>query len=232
MVPIVIAVDGYAATGKSTTAKFVAEKLGYTFIDTGAMYRGVTLYMLENHVPLDGDLPIFKKALDKVNLDFRLNPETGRRDLYLNGVNVEAKIREMDVSGSVSEVAAISVVRRRLVAIQQEMGKRGGVVMDGRDIGTVVFPDAELKIFLTADLEVRIQRRIVQLLKKNKPAKEADVRENLIHRDYIDSTRSDSPLRMADDAVELDTTNLSIPEQVEVVVGMAQKLLVKELSGT
>ena len=232
MVPIVIAVDGYAATGKSTTARLVADKLGYTFIDTGAMYRAVTLYMVENGVSLNPDLPVFTSALEAISLDFRYNPETQRRDMCLNGRNVEQEIREMDVNAQVSEVAAISEVRRRLVAIQQEMGSKGGVVMDGRDIGTVVFPNAELKVFLTASLEVRIERRMAQLEKKGKRAVQEEVRDNLIHRDYIDSTRKDSPLRMAEDAVEIDTTHLAIPEQVDLVVQYAQKLLARELSGS
>lgn len=225
MKPIVIAVDGFAATGKSTTARKVAERLGYTFIDTGAMYRAVTLYLQREGIQINAENPELEAALSRIFLDFRLNPETGRRDMFLNGENVETDIRSLEVSAQVSEVAAISSIRRRLVAMQQEMGQQGGVVMDGRDIGTVVFPQAELKIFLTAQMEVRVQRRMSELTRKGKPADPDEVRSNLQHRDHIDSTRADSPLKKAEDAVEIDTTELSIPAQVDIVVEMARKIL-------
>lgn len=227
MRPIVIAVDGYAATGKSTTAKLVAEKLGYTFIDTGAMYRAVTLYLVEHKVPMVSGHPELAKALENIHLDFRSNSAKGRRDIYLNGHNVEQAIRNMDVSGKVSVVAKLSEVRRKLVAIQHAMGEKGGIVMDGRDIGTVVFPNADLKIFLTASLEVRIERRIREMEKKGKGFNPDEIRDNLIDRDYIDSTRKDSPLRMAEDAIEIDTTHTTVVEQVEIVARLARKLIEK-----
>lgn len=224
--PIIIAVDGYSATGKSTTAKRVAEALGYTFIDTGAMYRAVALYFLENNVDFHQETPELVAALNKIQLSFVLNPETGRRDMHLNGRNVEHEIREMRISDIVSEVSTLSEVRRRLVALQQDMGRNGGVVMDGRDIGTVVFPQAELKLFLTASMDVRVQRRLAEIAKKGGEKIDAEtVRNNLAHRDNIDSTREDSPLKMADDAIEIDTSNLTIPQQTEIVVRMAKKIM-------
>ena len=223
--PITIAVDGFSATGKSTTAKAVAARLGYLFIDSGAMYRAVALYCLEHGIAIEAGNPELEAALSKMTIDFRLNPETGNRDLFLNGQNVEQEIRSLRVSDVVSEVSAISSVRRLLVAQQREMGKAGGVVMDGRDIGTVVFPFAELKLFLTASMEVRVQRRMSELTRKGKPATAEEVRANIAHRDHIDSSREDSPLKKAEDAVEIDTTNHTIPSQVEIVVGMAQKVM-------
>lgn len=226
MKSITIAVDGYSATGKSTTAKRVAERLGYTFIDTGAMYRAVTLYFLEHDIDFQHETPALLAALDQIQLAFVLNPDTGRRDMYLNGRNVEQDIREMRISAVVSEVSTISPVRRRLVALQQAMGKGGAVVMDGRDIGTVVFPHAELKLFLTASTEVRVQRRLAEIAKKGGEPIDADaVRENLAHRDRIDSTREDSPLRKAADAIEIDTSKTTVAEQTEIVVQMALALI-------
>jgi CMP/dCMP kinase len=221
--PITIAVDGCSATGKSTTAKAVAARLGYIFIDSGAMYRAVALYCLSHGIAIEPHNPILEAALDDIKLDFILNPETGRRDMYLNGENVEQEIRSLRVSDVVSEIAAISSIRRKLVAMQREMGDRGGVVMDGRDIGTVVFPKAELKIYLTASMEVRVVRRMNELTRKGKPATADEVRQNIVHRDHIDSTRDDSPLRKADDAFEIDTTHHSIDSQVAIVVAMAQE---------
>jgi cytidylate kinase len=223
--PITIAVDGCSATGKSTTAKAVAARLGYVFIDSGAMYRAVALYCLENGIRIAADNPALEAALDRIQLDFKLNHETGRRDMYLNGENVEQEIRSLRVSEVVSEIAAISSIRRKLVAMQREMGRQGGVVMDGRDIGTVVFPQAELKIFLTASMEVRVVRRMNELARKGKPATADEVRENIMHRDRVDSTREDSPLRKADDAFEIDTTHHSIDSQVAIVVEMAHDII-------
>jgi CMP/dCMP kinase len=222
---ITIAVDGCSATGKSTTAKAVAARLGYVFIDSGAMYRAVALYCLSHNVRIVPDNPILEAALDQMRIEFRLNEETGRRDMYLDGENVEQEIRTLRVSEVVSEIAAISSIRRKLVAMQRAMGAHGGVVMDGRDIGTVVFPNAELKIFLTASMDVRVMRRMSELTRKGKPATEEAVRENIVHRDHIDSTRDDSPLRKASDAFEIDTTHHSIDSQVAIVVAMAQKLI-------
>jgi cytidylate kinase len=225
--PITIAVDGCSATGKSTTAKAVAARLGYLFIDSGAMYRAVALYFLENGIEIKAENPVLQASLDKINIDFRLNPETGHRDLFLNGVNVEQEIRSLRVSDVVSEVAAISSIRKKLVAMQKEMGEKGGVVMDGRDIGTVVFPNAELKIYLTASMDVRVFRRVSELTRKGKPCTPEEVRENIMHRDHIDSKREDSPLRKADDAFEIDTTSHSIESQVNIVVNMANEIMQK-----
>lgn len=189
------------------------------------MYRGVALYCLDHGIEIRPENPVLEAALEKMVLDFRLNPETGRRDMYLDGVNVEQEIRSLRVSEVVSEIAAISSIRRKLVAMQREMGKNGGVVMDGRDIGTVVFPQAELKIFLTAEMDVRVTRRMNELTRKGKPATAEAVRENIMHRDRIDSTREDSPLRKADDAFEIDTTHHSIESQVAIVVAMALEII-------
>lgn len=191
------------------------------------MYRAVALYFLEHGIEIVADNPALEASLSKIDIDFRLDPETGHRDLYLNGVNVEQEIRSLRVSEVVSEVAAISSIRRKLVAMQKEMGKNGGVVMDGRDIGTVVFPNAELKIFLTASMEVRVFRRMNELTRKGKPCTADEVRENIMHRDHIDSTRDDSPLRKAADAYEIDTTAHSIESQVSIVVNMAQEIMQK-----
>jgi len=220
----VIAVDGYAATGKSTTAKLVADQLGYTFIDTGAMYRAVTYYMQQRGIEIHAENPAFQAALPEIVIDFRPDPESGDLVLFLNGKNVDMPIRSMEVNAQVSEVAAISEVRRRLVALQREMGQERGVVMDGRDIGTVVFPNADLKFFLVADMEVRVIRRIAQLAKKGKLAHPDEVRENLSHRDHIDSSREDSPLRKAADAIEIDTSELTIPAQTSLIVKMVHEL--------
>jgi cytidylate kinase len=227
--PIIIAVDGYSATGKSTTAKRVADILGYTFIDTGAMYRAVTLYLLENGVDFHRESPELLQALECIHLKFVMNSNTGKRDIFLNDRNVEQAIREMRVSAVVSEVSTLSSVRRRLVALQQQMGKEGGIVMDGRDIGTVVFPNAELKVFLTAKMDTRVKRRLAEIAKSGgKTEEESAVRQNLQHRDHIDSTRADSPLRKAQDAIEIDTSNLTIPEQTELVVTMARQILERQ----
>lgn len=225
MKPITIAFDGCSATGKSTTAKAVAARLGYIFIDTGAMYRAVALYCLENKIEIAAENPNLEAALENIDIEFRLNPATKHRDMFLNGKNVELEIRTLRVSEVVSEIATISSIRKKLVAMQKEMGKKGGVVMDGRDIGTVVFPQAELKIFLTAGMDVRVERRMRELARKGKPATAEEVRNNINHRDHIDSTREDSPLKKADDAIEIDTTSHSIESQTEIVVEMAEKII-------
>lgn len=215
MKKIVIAIDGHSSSGKSTMAKDLAKEIGYTYIDTGAMYRAVTLYSLQ-HGFFDGDKikeDELESVIDNIDITFRFNPTTGRADTYLNGVNVEQEIRGMEVSNHVSPVAALGFVRRALVAKQQEMGKAKGIVMDGRDIGTVVFPDAELKLFVTASPEVRAQRRVDELVAKGMPASYDEVLENVKRRDHIDSTRAESPLRQADDALVLDNSNMSIEEQ-------------------
>lgn len=222
---IIIAIDGYAACGKSTTAKEVARRLAYVFIDSGAMYRAVTLFFLENDVKIEEGHTDVKAALEQIELEFRLNPNSGRPDMYLNGENVEQDIREMRISSQVSAVAALPSVRHALVAQQQRMGLKKGIVMDGRDIGTVVFPEAELKIFMTASIERRIQRRRDEMRAKGLNPTDVEIRHNLEERDRIDSTRKESPLRRAEDALLLDNTDLSIDEQVNFVVKKAEEII-------
>lgn len=221
MKKIIIAIDGHSSCGKSTLAKALAQKLHYAYGDSGAMYRAVTLYCIDNSVDYNDSAQI-EKALDAIEIHFeRIN---GQNCTFLNGKNVELAIREMRVSQQVSEVAAISKVRRAMVAKQQGMGQRKGIVMDGRDIGTVVFPHAELKIFLTADVDVRSSRRHLELAEKGIEADWEAVRQNLKKRDRIDSTRADSPLRQADDARVLDNTNLTQAEQLELAEQWAQEV--------
>lgn len=216
---IIVAIDGYSACGKSTTAKETARILGFRYIDTGAMYRAVTLYFLEHHVALTNPKEV-QRYLDQVKVSFRVNKE-GRSETYLNGLNVEREIREMRVSENVSQVSALPAVRHAMVDQQRRMGKERGVVMDGRDIGTVVFPDAELKVFMGADILVRAFRRQKELLTRDEMVDIDSIIDNLRKRDEIDSTRKESPLRKADDAIELDTTHITIDEQVDEVVRMA-----------
>lgn len=222
---IIIAIDGYSSCGKSTTAKLVAARLGYGYIDTGAMYRAVTLYFLNNYINLTNPKAI-EKALNDIHISFHYNPKTQQNEVFLNGVNVEEEIRQMHVSDKVSEVSAIPAVRHAMVAQQQRMGKKRGIVMDGRDIGTRVFPDAELKIFMTADLDVRAARRQQELLEKGQLVNLEEVKENLLHRDLIDTTRAESPLRKAEDAHLIDTTHITIDEQVEYVVHLAMSEMI------
>ena len=214
---IIIAIDGHSSCGKSTFAKAIAARLGYIFIDTGAMYRAVTLYALENGAILSGmvDEERVVKMLGDINIDFRFNPERGASDIYVNGDLVEGKIRTIEVSNCVSAVSSIAEVRSKLVAMQQEMGLRRGIVMDGRDIGTVVFPDAELKIYMTADPMVRAQRRAAEMEAKGDKVNIEDVLKNLQERDYIDSHREVSPLTQAEDAVVLDNSYMTMEEQLE-----------------
>ena len=218
MKKITIAIDGHSSCGKSTMAKDLARRVGYIYVDTGAMYRSVTLYALRNHLFRE-DGTIFadelQQQMQNIHISFQLNPETGRPDTYLNGECVEQQIRSLEVSSHVSPIAALGFVREAMVAQQQEMGQGGGVVMDGRDIGTVVFPDAELKIFVTASAEVRAQRRFDELKEKNMPADYADILKNVQERDYIDSHREVSPLRQAPDALLLDNSTMTIAEQNE-----------------
>lgn len=213
---ITIAIDGFSSCGKSTMAKDLAKEIGYIYVDTGAMYRSVTLYALQ-HGMFGADNSIdtaaLEKAMPQIKISFKLNAETGRPDTYLNGQLVEKDIRTMEVSSRVSPIAALPFVRKALVQQQQTMGKEKGIVMDGRDIGTVVFPDAELKVFVTASAEVRAQRRFDELKSKGMPADLQDILKNVQERDYIDSHREVSPLRKADDAVELDNSNMTIAEQ-------------------
>jgi CMP/dCMP kinase len=216
---IVIAIDGYSACGKSSTAKEVSNILGYRYIDTGAMYRAVTLYFLDHHVALTNPKEI-SRALDQIHVTFKVNSRN-KSETYLNGLIVEKDIRSMRVSAAVSEVSAIREVRVAMVEQQRRMGREKAVVMDGRDIGTVVFPQAELKLFMKADLLVRAFRRQKELLERKQLVDLDDVVENIIQRDHIDTTRVESPLRQADDAVMIDTTHISFDEQVDEVVRMA-----------
>ena len=214
---IVIAVDGFSSCGKSTFAKLVAARLGYIFIDTGAMYRAVTLYALENGAIQNGILneDVLIGLLDNIDISFRFNPERGASDIYVNDVWVEGKIRTIEVSNLVSAVSAVGEVRKRLVALQQRMGRDKGVVMDGRDIGTVVFPNAELKIFMTADPEVRAERRYIELQAKGEQVSKEEIVENIRQRDHLDQTRAISPLRKADDAIVLDNGGMTLEEEME-----------------
>ena len=213
---ITIAIDGQSSCGKSTMAKDLAKAIGYIYVDTGAMYRAVTYYALtQNLWNEEGvlDTAQLETKLPEIEIGFKLNEETGKPDTYLNGICVESEIRGMEVSDKVSEVAAIPFVREALVAQQQRMGESKGIVMDGRDIGTVVFPDAELKVFVTATAEVRAQRRYNELLSKGSPADYDDILRNVKERDYADSHREVGPLRQAEDAILLDNSNMTIPEQ-------------------
>lgn len=223
---ITIAIDGYSSCGKSTLAKELAKELQYVFIDSGAMYRGVTLFALENKW-IDGDNVNQKKlilALPEIQLNFKLNSETKSPELYLNGKNVSKEIRTPKVSAHVSLVASIKEVREKLVASQREMGKEGGIVMDGRDIGSVVFPNAELKLFVTASADVRTERRYEELIFKGVSITKEEVRANLLKRDKIDSTRKESPLIQTKDAIILDNTHLDREEQLKVALELVSKI--------
>jgi cytidylate kinase len=219
---IIIAIDGFSSCGKSTLAKALAKELAYVFIDTGAMYRAVALYFMRHEIAFD-DISSIEKAIQSIQLNFAFNEATGKSDMYLNGENVELAIREMKVSQKVSEVAAIPAVRDFAVAQQQAMGEQKGIVMDGRDIGTVVFPTAELKIFVTADPIVRTERRYKELVATQPTITKEEVSENLNHRDLIDSTREHSPLKQADDALILDNTHLNQQEQFDIALNWAKE---------
>ncbi len=214
---IIIAVDGFSSCGKSTFATAIAARLGYIFIDTGAMYRAVTLYALEHGAIRSGivDEEAVCRLLDQIAITFRFNPARGASDIYVNGDLVEGKIRTIEVSNCVSQVSAIPAVRKKLVAMQQEMGRRRGVVMDGRDIGTVVFPDAELKLFMTADPAVRARRRYDELTAKGQQVTLEEIERNVRERDKADMSRAISPLRQADDAIVLDNSRMTVDEQME-----------------
>ena len=222
---LVIAIDGYSSCGKSTTAKAVAAELHYAYLDTGAMYRGVTLFLLENSIAFD-NLPRIEQALhDDIHISFRRNRRSGRNELCLNEQVREDDIRQMRISNAVSEVSVIKQVRHAMVAQQQRLGRRRGVVMDGRDIGTTVFPDAEVKIFMTAEVEIRARRRQEELAAKGEYVALEAIIDNLRKRDHIDSTRAESPLRRAADAVLLDTTHITITEQVDFVLDKVSSAL-------
>lgn len=217
MKKIIITIDGYSSCGKSTLAKQLARELNYVFVDSGAMYRAVTLYFLRNHIDWNNESAVVE-ALQNITLDFEYNDATGTSDMILNDENVELLIREMLVSENVSEVAAVAAVRIFAVAQQQQMGAKKGIVMDGRDIGTTVFPNAELKIFVTADPAVRVERRYKELFAKNPHITIEEIKDNLEMRDYIDSNREVSPLRKANDAIVLDNTKLTREEQLQLVL--------------
>ena len=216
---IVIAIDGYSACGKSTTAKQIASIMGYRYIDTGAMYRAVTLYFLEHHVALTNPKEV-AKALSGIHISFKVNSKN-ISETFLNGLNVEREIRQMRISENVSQVSTVKEVRQALVEQQRRMGKERGLVMDGRDIGTVVFPQAELKLFMTAEVLVRAFRRQRELLDRGQLVDLDEVIDNLLQRDKIDTGREESPLRQAEDAVVIDTTHITIDEQVDEVVRLA-----------
>lgn len=228
---IIIAIDGYSSSGKSTFARRIAARLGYIFIDTGAMYRAVTLYALENNA-VDADGTVDKDRLigmlDDIKITFRFNSERGASDVYVNGENVEGRIRSIAVSNLVSKVSSIPEVREKLVAIQQELGRDRGVVMDGRDIGTVVFPDAELKIFLTADPAVRAKRRYDELSAKGERVSYEEIERNVCDRDRADETREISPLRKAADAVVLDNSHMTLDEQMEWVMQRVEEKISRQ----
>jgi cytidylate kinase len=223
---ITIAIDGFSSTGKSTLAKQLANHLGYVYVDTGAMYRAVALYAMQNgYIGSDFfDKDSLIKSLPLIKLQFKYNADLGYAEMYLNDVNVETIIRTIEVSGFVSKVAEVSEVRSKLVEQQQEMGKDKGIVMDGRDIGTVVFPDAELKIYMTASAPTRAQRRFDELQQKGDLVSYEDVLQNVEERDYIDTHREDSPLVMADDAIEIDNSYLNREEQFEVVLELVNEV--------
>ena len=224
---ITIAIDGYSSTGKSTIAKQLANKLGYIYVDTGAMYRTVALFGLQNN--LVGSDFVSQDALinqlENIKISFVFNADLGFAEVYLNEVNVEKKIRSLEVSNLVSKVAAISKVREKLVSEQQEMGLNKGIVMDGRDIGTVVFPNAELKIFMIASADTRAKRRFDELIEKGDDVSYEEIYKNVVERDQMDTTRADSPLVRADDAIEIDNSNLSKEEQFELILNLVQEKL-------
>lgn len=220
MQKLIIAIDGFSSTGKSTLAKLLAKELGYIHIDSGAMYRAITLYAIENDMLSDDGVKEEKllKELDQIDIHFEFNPETGKNEIFLNGRNVEEDIREMEVSSKVSLIAKIPEVRTYAVDLQRKMGENKGIVMDGRDIGTTVFPHADLKIFLNASAEERAKRRYEELLKTENPATFEEVVANITERDHIDSTRAVSPLRQAEDAVLVDNAQLTPQQTLEVVM--------------
>jgi len=224
MKKIIIAIDGYSGCGKSTTAKIVAEKLNYVYIDSGAMYRAVTLYFLRNGIPFD-DTEAAIDAISRIDIRFDYNPNTHKSETYLNGESVEAEIRSMAISDKVSEVSKIHEVREAMVAKQQALGLPKGIVMDGRDIGTQVFPEAELKVFMEADIYIRSERRQAELLQKGEVVPISDIIHNLQKRDHIDTSRAESPLRKAEDAIELDSSGITIEEQTQYVIELAQKVI-------
>jgi cytidylate kinase len=219
---IIITIDGWSSCGKSTLARQLAARLGYVYIDSGAMYRAITLYFLRNHIDWEKRKEV-EKALENITLSFEFNDKTKQSEILLNGENVEYVIRDMVVAEKVSDVAVIREVREFAVAEQQKLGKQKGIVMDGRDIGTTVFPKAELKIFMTADIATRVERRFREMFAKNPNVSIEEVKSNLEMRDYIDSNREVSPLRQAKDAIVIDNTNLSIEQQLKYALSLLEK---------
>ena len=221
---IIITIDGWSSCGKSTLAKQLAKSLGYVYIDSGAMYRAITLYFLRNHIDWTDKTEV-EQALDNIHLHFEYNEKSAQSEIFLNDENVEYVIRDLVVAEKVSDVAAIAAVRTCAVAQQQKMGAKKGIVMDGRDIGTTVFPDAELKIFMTADIKVRVERRYNEMIAKNPNVTMEEVKANLEMRDHIDSHREVSPLRQAEDAILLDNTNIDMMEQLDIALKLVAKAL-------
>ena len=226
---IIITIDGWSSCGKSTLAKQLAKELGYVYIDSGAMYRAITLYFLRNHIDWTDEKEV-KDALQNIVIDFQFNEKSQQSEIMLNEENVEYVIRDLVVAEKVSDVATIAAVRSFAVAQQQKMGEKKGIVMDGRDIGTTVFPAAELKIFMNAEIATRVERRFKELFEKNPNITVEEVKHNLEMRDYIDSHRAVSPLRKADDAIELDNTHLSMEQQLEFAIALANKKLNEALA--
>lgn len=222
MKKIIVTIDGWSSCGKSTLAKQLAKEMGYVYIDSGAMYRAVTLYFLRNHVDWSKVREV-EKALADITLEFQHNDKSGQSEIMLNGENVEYLIRDLIIAEKVSDVAAIKEVRTFAVAAQQKMGKKKGIIMDGRDIGTTVFPKAELKLFMTADIAVRVERRFKEMYEKNPNISIEEVKSNLEMRDYIDSHREVSPLRKAKTAVELDNTHLSMDQQLKIALSLMKE---------
>jgi len=224
---IIIAIDGYSSSGKSTLAKEIARLLNYKYIDSGAMYRAVTLFALRNNIINEVNHQINKEKLQKligqIHINFIYNSERNKQETYLNNENVEDEIREMNVSNNVSFISKIGFVREKMVSFQQEMGKEKGIVMDGRDIGTVVFPNAELKIFMNAKAQIRAERRYLELKEKNIDVSYEDILDNVKKRDHIDETRDESPLKKAQDAIELDNSNMNKQEQLDWIIGLVKE---------
>ena len=217
---IIIAIDGHSSCGKSAAAKDIARTLNLIYIDTGAMYRAVTLYAIQNKLIVNGiiDTEKLQEVINKIDIQLLKNNEASGIETFLNGKNVENEIRTLEVSNNVSQISALGFIRKRLVELQREMGKRGGVILDGRDIGTVVFPNADIKLFMTATAEVRAQRRYAEMVEKGENVTFTEVLENLKYRDNIDSSRTESPLKKADDAIEFDNSNVSRDEQLIIIL--------------